>query len=90
MGRPQAHALQKVVAAFRVLAYGESYERADEYARLSRLTIAAATTKLVDFIVTELEAHYLRPQNDEELSRILKRNEERGVPGCMESIECSL
>lgn len=57
--------------------------------RLSRSTIAAATTKLVDFIVTEFEPHYLRPPNDEELSRILKRNEEQGMPGCMGSIECS-
>eukprot|EP00170_Pyropia_yezoensis_P007080 contig_28879_g7102 len=29
-GRPQAYPLQKLVAAFRVLAYGESYDRSDE------------------------------------------------------------
>jgi len=34
-GRPQAYALQKLVAAFRVLAFGETYYRADEYVRLS-------------------------------------------------------
>eukprot|EP00170_Pyropia_yezoensis_P006250 contig_25410_g6269 len=29
-GRPQAYPLQKLVAALRVLAYGESYDRSDE------------------------------------------------------------
>jgi len=33
-GRPQSHALQKLLGAFRVLAYGEPYGRADEYVRL--------------------------------------------------------
>jgi len=38
-GRPQAHPLRKVVAAFRVLAYGEAADRAEEYVRISRSTI---------------------------------------------------
>lgn len=37
-GRRKAHPLQKLVAAFRVLAYVESMDRADEYVRFSRTT----------------------------------------------------
>jgi len=88
-GRPQAHALQKLVAAFRVLAYGESYDRADEYVRLSKSTVEVATTKLIEFIVEEWEPVYLRPPNDEEVERILERNAARGMPGCIGSLDCS-
>jgi len=50
-GQPQAHPLQKLVAAFRVLAYGESYDRADEYVRLSRSTNARAVKLFTEFVV---------------------------------------
>lgn len=88
-GQPQAYPLQKLVAAFRVLAYGETYDRSDEYTRLSRSTVAVATTKLVDFIVHEYAPMYLRPPNDAELAHILHRNAQRGMPGCIGSIDCS-
>jgi len=52
-GRPQAYALQKLVAAFRVLAYGESYDHAEEYVRLSKSTIEVATKKLIELIVEQ-------------------------------------
>ena len=42
-GRLQAPPLQKVVAAFRVNAYGEAADLSDEYVRLSRSTAAQAT-----------------------------------------------
>jgi len=86
-GRPQAHALQKLVAAFRVLASGESYDRADEYVRLSKSTIEVATKKLTEFIVEEWEPVYLRPPNDEEVERMLERNAARGMPGCIGSLD---
>lgn len=51
--KPQPYPLQKLVAAFRVLANGETYDGSDEYVRLSRSTVAVATSKLVEFIVDE-------------------------------------
>jgi len=39
--------LQKLVAAFLVLAFGESYDRADEYERLSKATIEVCVKKLL-------------------------------------------
>ena len=88
-GQPQAHPLQKLVAAFRVLAYGESYDRADEYMRLSRSTIARAVKLFTEFMVDELGPHYLRPLTPPEIEKILARNAERGLPGCLSSLDCS-
>lgn len=72
-----------------MLTYGETYDRADEDMRLRRSTIAIATTKLVDFIVTEFESHYLRLPNDEEFTHVLNRTEVRVMSGCMGRIDCS-
>ena len=76
-GRPQAYSLQKLVAAFRVLAYGESYDSADEYVRLSNSAIEVATKKLTEFIAEEWEPVYLRPPDDEEVMRMLERSAAR-------------
>jgi len=88
-GRPQAHALQKLVAAFPVLTYGESYDRADEYVRLSKSTIEVTTEKLIEFVVEEWEPVYLRHPNDEDVKRMLERSAARVMPGCIGSLYCS-
>ena len=88
-GKPQAHPLQKLVAAFRVLAYGESYHRADEYVRLSRSTIARAVKLFTEFVVDEFGPQYLRPPTPPEIENMLARNAERGLPGCLGSLDCS-
>ena len=88
-GKPQSHPLQKLVGAFRVIAYGASYDRCDEYVRLSRSTIAVATKKLMQFIVEEFGPSYLRAPTPAEVQRILTRNAQRGMPGCLGSMDCS-
>jgi len=88
-GRPQAHPLQKLVAAFRVLGYGESCDCADEYVRLSSSTISRAVTLFTEFIVDEFSPLYLRPATTAEIGNILARNAERGLPGCLGSLDCS-
>lgn len=45
--------------------------------------------KLVAFIVEEHSPTYQRAINDEELDLILRRNAERGLPGCIGSLDCS-
>jgi len=52
-GHLQSHPLQKLVAALRVLGYGEPYDHHDEYCRVSRSTIAEATRRLTKFIVNK-------------------------------------
>jgi len=88
-GRPQAHPLQKLVAVFRVLGYGESCDRADEYVRLSSSTISRAVTLFTEFMVDEFSSRYLRPPTRAEIGNILGRNAERGLPGCLGSLDCS-
>lgn len=88
-GRAQAHPLRTVAAAFRVMVYGEAYERADEYVRLSRSTISVVTKKLVSFIVSRFTTEHLRQPTVVELRSILKRNVERGLPRCIASLNCS-
>jgi len=88
-GRLQSHPIQKLVAALRVLGYGESYDRADEYCRLSRSTIAEATRRLTRLVVDKWEQTYLRRPTEEELKHILSRNAARGMPGCIGSIDCT-
>jgi len=87
-GQPQAHPLQKLVAVIRVLACGESYDRADEYVRLSRSTIATAVKLFTEFMVDHFGPLYLRPHTRREIESILERNAERGVRGCLESLDC--
>jgi len=82
-GRPQAHAIQKVAAALRVFGYGEPFDRADEYCRLSRCTTDLYTRRLTHFIIDKWSLTYLRRPNAEELEHILTRNAARGLPGCM-------
>lgn len=88
-GQTQAHQLLKLVACFRVLAYGSATDREDKYFRLTRSTVDFYLCKLVEFIVTEFEPEFLRPPNDAELRHLLRRNAERGLPGCIGSLDCS-
>eukprot|EP00170_Pyropia_yezoensis_P007371 contig_30185_g7393 len=88
-GQAQAHPLQKVVAAIRVIAYGEAYDGPDEYVRLSRSTIAKCTRSLMAFIVRRFGPAYLRNPTDAEVTAILARNAQRGMPWCLGSIDCS-
>lgn len=78
-GQAQAHPLEKVVAAFRVIANGEAYDRADKYMRPSRSTIATYTKKLIDIKVERFGPSYLRTPTDAEVSVVLARNEQRGM-----------
>jgi len=84
-GRPQAHPLQKVVAALRVLSNGEAADRPDENDRLSKSTTNAAVKSFIEFIVKKYESTYLRAPTDEDITRILAFNKYRGLPGCIGS-----
>ena len=77
-----------MVAAFRVIAYGEADDRADEYVRLSRTVIPKSTKLLMEFIVKRWGPTYQRRPNQDALNTILERNKKRGMPGCMGSLDC--
>jgi len=86
--RPHSHAIQKVAAAKRTLAYGEPFDRSDEYCRLSRSTIGEASQRLTEFIIHKWEP-YLRPSTDEALEDMLTLNAAQEMPGCIGSIACT-
>jgi len=88
MGRLQAHPLQKVVAEFRVIAYGGATDRADGYARLSGTVKLESTKLLMEFIVKRWGSPCLRRPNKEVRKTIMERKEERGTPVCMGSLHC--
>jgi len=88
-GRLQSHPIQKLVAALHVLGFEESYDRADEYCRLSRSTIAKAPRRLTRLVVDKWKQTYLRRPTEKELKHILSRNAARGMPGCIGSIDCT-
>jgi len=77
-----------VAAAFRVIAYREAANRADEYARLSRTVVAKSIKLLMEFIVECWGRTYLCRPNQEELDAIMERNKEGSVPGCIGSLDC--
>jgi len=88
-GKLQSHPLQKVVAAFRVIAYAEAADRAYEYVRLSRTVISKCTKNLMHFIVQRWGPTDLRGPTPAELTTILQRNAERGMQGCIGSLDYS-
>jgi len=88
-GCPQAHPVQKVVAAFRMLVYGEAADRADDYVRPFRSTILFLVKCLVACIVSKWESTFLRRPNNAELMTALYRNAERGFSGCMGLLDSS-
>lgn len=77
------------MAAFRALAYGKPPARGDEYVRMAKTTAHQATRRLVGFIVHKYQSVYLRAPTHEDLKRIMARNAERGLPGCIGSLDCS-
>jgi len=87
-GKLQARPLQMIVAALRFIACGKAADRADEYVRLSRTTIATSNKFLKDFIVKQWGPIYLRRPNQDELKQIMQRNKKRRVPGCIGSLDC--
>lgn len=89
-GHWQSLPLQKLVSAFRVLAYGEADDRSDENFPVSSSTFEIAEKKLVEYLVPEYGPVDVRPPNDDVLAIIMKRNPERGMPGCICSLDCSL
>jgi len=85
--RLQAHPLREIVAAFRVIAYGEAANRSDEYVHLSLSTVAQETEPLLELIVRRRESTSLRRPSQSDLKHMMERNAERCLPSCMGSLD---
>ncbi|XP_021304964.1 uncharacterized protein LOC110430969 [Sorghum bicolor] len=80
--------LQKVVAAFRMLAYGVAADAMDDYIRIGETTALESLRKFVRAIVKVFGHEYLRLPNEDDTARLLEIGESRGFPGILGSIDC--
>ena len=80
-GRSGLSCLQKVVAAFRMLAYGESADRQDEYCSIGETTATKTRKMFCKSIVSLFSEVYLRKPTVNDIHTLLHQNAARGFPG---------
>ncbi|GAA0163147.1 hypothetical protein LIER_19089 [Lithospermum erythrorhizon] len=80
--------LQKITAAFRMLAYGITGDLTDEYIRIGESMAIKSMKKFVKAIIHIFGKEYLRRPNKNDITRLLAKAEQRGVPGMLGSIDC--
>ncbi len=81
IGRSGLSCLQKVVAAFRMLAYGESADRQDEYCSIAETTATKTRKMFCRSIVSLFSEVYLRKPTLSDVQTLLHQNAARGFPG---------
>ncbi|XP_062193599.1 uncharacterized protein LOC133897015 [Phragmites australis] len=81
-------ALQKVTAAFCMLACDAPVDSLDECLRLGEATIIESMRRFVRAVVGVFGDQYLRAPNEEDTARLIATNERRGFPGMLGSIDC--
>ncbi|KAG8047006.1 hypothetical protein GUJ93_ZPchr0008g12161 [Zizania palustris] len=80
--------LQKITAAFRMLAYGVAADVIDDYVRIGESTSIESLKRMVKSICEVFGDEYLRIPNENDIIRLLAAGEERGFPGMLGSIDC--
>ncbi|KAK0577243.1 hypothetical protein LWI29_030125 [Acer saccharum] len=80
--------LQKILAAFRMLAYRVLANSIDEYVRIGERTVIESLKKFVKAIIVVFGDKYLRSPNNDDIARLLEFNSRRGFPGMLGSIDC--
>lgn len=80
--------LQKITSALRILAYGESADRVDEYLRIGESTSILCVKKFAKAVVEIFSDEYLRSPNSDDIVRLLAEGEKRGFRGMLGSIDC--
>jgi hypothetical protein len=81
-------ALQKVVAAIRILAYGIPVDAVDEYVRIGESTAHEALKHFCTAIQTVFGPYYVRAPNAADIACLLQVGESRGFPGMLGSVDC--
>ena len=80
--------LQKITAAFRMLAYGVAADAMDDYVRIGESTAIESLRRSVAAVVEVFGDEYLRSPNEDDTARLLAIGERRGFPGMLGSIDC--
>ena len=80
--------LQKVVAAFRMLAYGVPADALGKYIHIGESTALEALRKFVVAVVEVFEPEYMRRPNAHDTTRLLAIGASKGFPSILGSIDC--
>lgn len=88
VGKPGIYPLTRLVACFRQLAYGDAYDRQDEYLQMSESSVQV-TLKAFCQLMNQHFPEYLNrcPTEGEKLAAV-RSNTERGFPGMFASWDC--
>ncbi|CAL4988101.1 unnamed protein product [Urochloa decumbens] len=73
-------ALQKVVAAMRILAYGLPLDAVDEYVQIGTSTAREALKHFCSAVIVVFGKEYLRSPTPADVARLLQEGESRGFP----------
>ncbi|XP_042400159.1 uncharacterized protein LOC121989924 [Zingiber officinale] len=80
LGRLGLPSLQKITAAFRILAYGVPADATDEYIKIGESTAIESVKRFCRAIVEVFGEQYLRSPNAHDVVRLLHIGELRGFP----------
>ena len=80
--------LQKITAAYRILAYRTPTDSVDEYIIIGKSTAIESLRRFVKAIIAMFGDHYLRSPNNINIARFLQTGEQRGFPDMLGSIDC--
>ena len=80
--------LQKITAAYRILAYGTPTNSVDEYIIIGESTVIESLRRFVKAVIAMFDDHYLRSPNNINIARLLQMGEQRSFPGMLGSIDC--
>ncbi|XP_039120525.1 uncharacterized protein LOC120256933 [Dioscorea cayenensis subsp. rotundata] len=83
LGRGGLSTLQKITAAFRMLAYGLPADATDEYIKIGESTAIESFKRFCRAIVEIFTEQYLRSPNANDIARLLYIGEQRGFPGML-------
>ncbi|XP_042460882.1 uncharacterized protein LOC122044658 [Zingiber officinale] len=81
LGRLRLSNLQKITAAFRILAYGAPADATDEYIKIGESTAIESVKRFCRVVVEVFGGQYLRSPNAHDVARLLHIGELRGFPG---------
>ena len=88
LGKRGIYPLVRMVACFRHLAYGDGYDREDEYCRMSEDSVQNSVKAFCRLIKKHFPEYLNRNPSASEKEAIVQRNTERGFPGHFASWDC--
>ena len=88
VGKLGLSSLQKLTAAFRMLAYGVPADSLDEYLKIGESAAIRCMRKFCRAIIDIFGEQYLRTPNTEDVIRLLYIGEECGFSRMLGSLDC--